>query len=169
MSDIRVNGTMIWYYFICKREVWMISRNIEADQSDSNIDIGRFIHEKSYIRDMKEVSIDGMKIDRIKREGKDSIVSEIKKSSKYEEASKMQLLLYLQALRESGIEAKGVLKYPTEKKNVEVELNKSSEKELEKVKRDILRIIYAEKPLSLEKNKYCSKCAYKEMCWCDAI
>jgi CRISPR-associated exonuclease Cas4 len=42
---MEVNGTLVWYYSICKREVWLMSRNISPDQRDTNIDIGRFIHE----------------------------------------------------------------------------------------------------------------------------
>jgi len=39
-ADVRINGTLIWYYFICKREVWLISHGITADQEDENIEIG---------------------------------------------------------------------------------------------------------------------------------
>ena len=41
-----VNGTLIWYYNICRREVWLMCRNIVPDQSDENIDYGRFMHEQ---------------------------------------------------------------------------------------------------------------------------
>ena len=52
---MEVNGTLMWYYMICKREVWLMSRNIVPDQKDTNIDIGRFIHETSYTRNKKEI------------------------------------------------------------------------------------------------------------------
>lgn len=169
MSQLDVNGTMVWYYYICKREVWMIARHIVADQSDENIDIGRFIHDKTYKRDKREVSVEGVKIDRVRKNGEDIVVSEIKKSSKYEEASRMQLLLYLQILRKKGIQAKGVLKYPMEKKNIEIELDNRSEKLLNDTKREILKLIYSDTPPSPVKIKYCSRCAYKEMCWCDEL
>lgn len=48
-----VNGTHIWYYFICKREVWLIAHQIAADQEDDNLEIGRFISETSYQRQKK--------------------------------------------------------------------------------------------------------------------
>lgn len=81
----------------------------------------------------------------------------------------MQLLLYLQKLRRKGIEAKGILKYPTEKKNIKIELDDKSEELLDDTKREILKIIYSDVPPSPEKNKYCGRCAYKEMCWCDKL
>lgn len=169
MRQLDVNGTMIWYYYICKREVWMVARHIACDQRDENIDIGRFIHNNTYKRDKKEVKVEGVKIDRISKNGKDILISEIKKSSKYEEASKMQLLLYLQILKRKGIEAKGILKYPKEKKNLEIELDDKSEGLLNNTKRKILKIVYSETPPPPVRNKYCNRCAYKEMCWCDEL
>lgn len=64
-----VNGTHIWYYFICKREVWLITHQIAADQEDDNLEIGRFISETSYQRQKKEMLIGNIKVDRIRREG----------------------------------------------------------------------------------------------------
>lgn len=154
MDNLNINGTFIWYYYICKREVWYISRGIVSNQSDDNIVIGSNIHESSYKRGSKEVSIDGSKIDRINVKGKNVVVSEIKKSSKFEEASTMQLLLYLQNLKKRGIEAEGILKYPTEKKNVKVILNRQREDELTKgAMTNILGLIktYANKGMEVDK------------------
>ena len=52
---MEVNGTLMWYYAICSREVWLMSRNIIPDQKDTNIEIGKFIHETSYERSKKEI------------------------------------------------------------------------------------------------------------------
>ena len=37
------NGTLVWFYKICKREVWLMSKNILPDQMDENIDLGRLV------------------------------------------------------------------------------------------------------------------------------
>ncbi|MFD3270322.1 Dna2/Cas4 domain-containing protein [Paenibacillus dendritiformis] len=58
-----ITGTLIWYYFICQREVWLMSRQIVADQSDENMDWGRFLHEHSYSREKKEIAWESIKID----------------------------------------------------------------------------------------------------------
>lgn len=39
---ISVTGTFIWYYYICKREVWLISRQLSPDERDENVEWGRF-------------------------------------------------------------------------------------------------------------------------------
>ncbi|SHJ60895.1 CRISPR-associated exonuclease, Cas4 family [Paramaledivibacter caminithermalis DSM 15212] len=165
MKDMKVNGTLIWYYFICKREVWLMSHQLIPDQENSNIDIGRFLHEESYKRDKKEISLGNIIIDVMKKENGELIVGEVKKSSRFKESARMQLLYYLKELKDKGIVAKGVLMFPKEKEREEIELTKEDEKELDKVVRDILRIIYLDKPPKAIKNKYCKKCAYSELCF----
>ena len=87
-DEFRITGTYVWYYCICKREVWLLSRGITADQSNENMDIGRFIHESAYSRDKKEIDFYGMKFDIIKKENGQFVVGEIKKSSRYLESAK---------------------------------------------------------------------------------
>jgi len=82
-ADVRINGTLIWYYFICKREVWLISHGITADQEDENIEIGRFIHENAYSREKKEIDFDNFKVDVADSIDGKIIVQEVKKSSKF--------------------------------------------------------------------------------------
>lgn len=164
-NSIEVNGTLIWYYFICKREVWLMSHQLVPDQENSNVDIGRFLHEESYKRDKKEISIGNIVVDVMKKENGELVVGEVKKSSKFKESARMQLLYYLKELKDKGIVAKGVLMFPKEKKREEIELTEEDEKELDKVVRDILRIMYLDKPPEPIKIKYCKKCAYSEFCF----
>lgn len=94
-SDISINGTLIWYYYICQREVWLISHGIEADQEDENIQIGKWIHENSYSREKKELDFGNIKVDITDNKDGSLIIQEIKKSSKFIKSAKMQLLFYL--------------------------------------------------------------------------
>ena len=116
MYEIRVNGTLIWYYFICKRQVWLMSHGLEPNQDDSNIILGRFIHENSYLRNKKEVSVGNIKIDVLNKKDGQVVLGEIKKSSKFIESAKMQLSYYLLELKRHGLVGKGVLMIPKEKK-----------------------------------------------------
>lgn len=165
MSEVNVTGTLIWYYFICKREVWLMSRQLEPDQDQSNIDLGRFLHEQSYQKDKKEVSLGNIVIDIIKKENGQLVVGEVKKTSKFKESARMQLLYYLKQLKDRGIQATGSLAFPKEKKKEEVILTEEDEKRLEAVVNDILRIIYLEKPPKVEKIPFCKNCAYNELCY----
>ena len=160
-----MNGTLIWYYFICKREVWLMARNLGPDQEDSNIDFGRFLNEQVYQRDKKEISIGNIKLDILKKDKGQLIVGEVKKSSKFIESARMQLAFYLYELENKGINATGVLMFPKEKKREEIQLTDSLRKMLDNTINDILEIIYESKPYPPKKINYCRNCGYNEFCW----
>ena len=162
---MEVNGTLIWYYNICKREVWLMSRNIVPDQGDDNIDYGRFMHENTYKRNKKEISFGNVKFDVILDTKEKLVIGETKKTSKYSESSRWQLLYYLKVLRDAGIDADGVLLYPEEKKRTEVILDELSLKELEEMESEITEIALSDIAPPAEKNKYCYRCGYREYCY----
>lgn len=162
---MEITGTLIWYYKICKREVWMMSRNIIPDQQDDNIDIGRFLHETTYQRNDKEVVFGNVRFDVIFKNNEKLVIGETKKTSKYEEASRYQLAFYLAVLKEAGIYAEGQLLYPEEKKRVDVLLTSNMEKELEFIKEDIQKIAECEKAPCPQKIPFCKNCGYKEYCY----
>jgi CRISPR-associated exonuclease Cas4 len=162
-----VNGTHIWYYFICKREVWLITHQIAADQEDDNLEIGRFISETSYQRQKKEMLIGNIKVDRIRREGDTLVVGEVKKSSTYEKSAYYQLLYYLDTLRKMGIEAKGELLFPKEKKVTKVEWTEEGKRVLEEAIADIRHIARLPVPPEPKKIGFCRSCAYREYCFAE--
>jgi len=162
---MEVNGTLVWYYNICKREVWLMAHNIIPDQYDTNIDIGRFIHETSYSRNKKEISFGNVKFDVLLRDKNKIVIGETKKTSKFETASKYQLLYYLKLLEDSGVEAEGVLLYPEEKKRTEVVPDKKSLNELNEIIEQINQIIKLDAPPKPDSKKYCNTCGYREFCY----
>ena len=162
---MEVNGTLVWYYMICKREVWLMSRNIVPDQKDTNIDIGKFIHETVYNRNKKEIEFGNVKFDIMFKNKNELVIGETKKTSKFQKASQMQLLYYLRELNKAGINAKGVLLYPEEKKRIETELTKEKALELEQIEGAIKLIMDNEVPPPVIKNKYCRSCGYREYCY----
>lgn len=163
--DLGVSGTLVWYYYICPREVWLISHQINPDQDNDNVVLGRFIGENTYQREKKEISVGNSKIDVFHTENGKMVIGEVKKSSKYKESARMQLAFYLSELKERGIMARGELRFPKEKVREEVILDERTEQELDKVRREILRIVYMEKPPQPRKIQFCKKCAYAEFCW----
>lgn len=163
--DFSVTGTHVWYYYICKREVWLMARHLVPDEDDTNIDIGRFIHETAYQRDRKEIDLGNAKVDLMRMEDGELVVGEVKKSSRYIKSARMQLLFYLLQLKEMNIQARGELLFPTEKKKEDVVLDEDSEAEIRKAIDDIERIVMQSQPPSPVKMKYCWSCAYREFCW----
>lgn len=160
-----VNGTLIWYYNICKREVWLMSRNIVPDQSDENIDFGKFLHEQTYKRNKKEILFGNVKFDVILNTKEKLVIGETKKTSRYSEASRWQLLYYLNVLVDAGIKAEGVLLYPEEKKRTEVTLNEETLTQLETMKNEIIEIVERSTAPKVEKCKFCYSCGYSEYCY----
>ena len=159
----KINGTLIWYYYICPREVWLISHAIEANQDNDFLVLGRHIHEIFYKKQKKEILIDNtIKIDILFNK---KVVGEIKKSSKFVKSARMQVAFYLYYLKQKGINLEGELLFPEERKREKVVLTKEIEAELQKAIQDIHKIINLDKPPKPEKIQYCKTCAYKEMCW----
>lgn len=161
----KITGTLVWYYYICPREVWLMAHELNPAQDNPFIEIGRLIHEDSYAREKKEITFGNIKFDILKRENKQTVVAEVKKSSRYEKSARMQLAFYLHRLKQMGIDAKGELLIPKEKKRISVELDDTTEKELKRATTEIGDIISWEVPPKPEKNKFCGKCAYREFCW----
>jgi CRISPR-associated exonuclease Cas4 len=161
-----VNGTLIWYYYICKRQVWLLSRSISSDQENELLLLGKHISKIFLKRNKisrKEILVDNrIRIDFLK----DKIVAEIKKSSKFILASKMQLAFYLYYFKYyKDVLLNGELIFPEENKSVEVILDENLEKELEKTISEIESIIKTNLPPKPIKIGYCKKCAFKEVCW----
>lgn len=165
VEDINITGTLIWYYYICQREVWLMAHGITPDQENPNIDIGRMIHETSYNRDKKEIQFDNIKMDIITQGEERLVVAEIKKSSRFEKSATMQLAFYLSKLKENGVEAAGELRFPTEKRREKLELTDDIMKELETACDNIKNIIIKPLPPKPEKINYCASCGYNEFCW----
>ncbi|MFN4190993.1 MAG: Dna2/Cas4 domain-containing protein [Pseudothermotoga sp.] len=95
-----VSGSVLLSYTVCDREAWLIAHNIEPDQNNPFIEIGRLIHTESYKNhQIREISLPGMKIDMIYEQGQVVIVGEIKKSSKFLRGARLQLLYYLSEIK----------------------------------------------------------------------
>ena len=114
---MKVNGTLINYYFHCKRQCWLHGNRVNLEDNSEDVKIGKAIHEvKEEEGKNTEISIDNIKIDKLTSE----YLVEIKKSDSDYEAVKWQVLFYLRVLRDKGIYRKGKIEF--------VEKNKSKNK-----------------------------------------
>ncbi|XCP87034.1 CRISPR-associated protein Cas4 [Roseburia hominis] len=159
-----ITGVMIYYYKVCPRKLWYFYHEIQMEQGNENVQIGKILDEETYKRDDKHINIDNIiNIDFIRSQG---ILHEIKKSKKIEEASILQVkyyLYYLQKKNVSGIKAK--IDYPLLKKTVEVELSEQDVMEIEAVLEEIETIVDREVPPKLHKKNICKACAYYDLCF----
>ena len=166
MAVMKITGVMVQYYVACKRELWFYLNQINMNYEDENITLGRHIHKESYKREKKNILIDEtIALDYVKTEN-GVTVFEIKKSSKLEEPVRYQLYYYLYYLKkEKGIEAKGRLVYPKERKTEDLELTPEIEREIENIISGIEEVAKMEKPPEPKRKPYCKRCSYYELCW----
>jgi len=164
-NEVSVGGTLIWYYYICRRQVWLMGHQINPDEDHDNVSLGRFIQDHTYERERKELQVGHSKMDVFHISDDGLVIGEVKKSSRFKESARMQLAFYLSELKDRGIKARGELRFPKEKRREEVVLDEKLERELELAKKEILNILFLPAPPLPAKIRLCHKCAYAEFCW----
>ena len=117
---MRINGTLINYYFHCKRQCYLFGNRINLEDNSEDVMIGRVLHELKNTSDKTEVKFENISIDKIT----DKYVVEMKKSDSDIEASRMQLLYYLKVLHEKGIERDGKLVFCEKNSDEKVDIIK---------------------------------------------
>ena len=162
--DKDITGLMVYYYEVCKRKLWYFVNEIQLEENNSNVILGKLLEENTYTRDEKKINIDGIiNIDFIRSK---KILHEIKKSNSIEPASLLQVQYYLYYLEKKGlIGLKGILDYPLLKQTVEVNLTDKDRENLDNIIIGIKEILRKESPPALEKNGICKKCAYFDLCF----
>ncbi|MEM0492531.1 MAG: CRISPR-associated protein Cas4 [Candidatus Thermoplasmatota archaeon] len=160
---MNITGVMVQYYKACKRELWFFAHQINMDYESDDIAVGRLIHDKSFSREKKNINLGDVSFDFVEEDGEPRIY-EIKKSSKLVEPVRYQLYYYLWYVKKMGIEAKGILVYPREKKREELRLTPKIEKEISNIVCDIPLIIAQPVPPDAQKKPYCKRCTYYELC-----
>lgn len=163
-QNIKVTGVMFYYYFVCKRKLWLFSKGITLENESENVLLGKLLDESSYKRDKKHIMIDNtINVDFI-RDWK--IIHEVKKSRSIEDAAVWQVKYYLYFMKQRGIEVeKGVLDYPKLKIRKDVFLEEGDAGKIEGILSEIGEIIDKKIPPDIIKSKICKSCAYYEYCY----
>lgn len=160
---LKFTGLEVNYYFICRKKLWWFHHGIQMEQESDRVKLGKLVHEKSYERKKKEISIDN-KI--VLDWQSDSVIHEVKLTDKMEEAHEFQLLYYIYYLKKKGVEdLTGRIDYPKLRQTKEIELTAGKEAELEKALREMEQIVSMETPPEVEFMKICRSCSYAELCW----
>ena len=161
-----MNGTIINYYFHCKRQCYMFAHRLNLEDNSEIVKIGKAIHEdRAMNSENTEIKIENIALDKINSK----YVTEVKKSDADVEASKWQLLYYLKILKDKGIERKGKLEFveknKTDKKIIFVELDEDTERKLEKYILEIQKLLEVDELPKVINKASCKKCAYYEYCY----
>ena len=48
MMHEKVTGIMIYYYFVCRRKLWLFHNDISMEDENELVQIGKFIDSNSY-------------------------------------------------------------------------------------------------------------------------
>ncbi|HKK44845.1 MAG TPA: CRISPR-associated protein Cas4 [Balneolaceae bacterium] len=178
-----ITGTEVAYYFVCARKLWFFAHNIQCEHESDAVRMGRHIHETSYKRKKKEVSVDGIiVVDWIDHDKK--VIHEVKKSASMEEAHEWQLKYYMWYLEQKGMDVAdeksgseyedraekrgyiGELNYPKLRQTKRVVLsNKDRETIEQKIIPNIKKIRNREKPPRTVEWEVCKYCSYNELCY----
>lgn len=162
-EPFRVTGVMMQYYFVCDRELWFESRDLEIDRENVNVVRGTRVDESAYSeRGAQNLRLGMVSLDLLE----DGRVVEVKPSSALTEPARMQLSYYLWYLdRVADIQRDGVLAHPTERKREGVELTPERAAKVETAVRGIHDIVTRESPPEAEAKPYCESCAFHDFCW----
>lgn len=163
---MKVNGTLINYYFHCKRQCYLHGNRMNLEDNSEIVKIGKAIHEERASESSNsEIAIDNIRLDRLTAE----YLTEIKKSDADEEACRWQLLYYLWVLKQKGIFRKGKLEFVEKNKGGKrieiVELTEETEGQLQQYAKEIESLLNQEVVPGVVKKKHCSQCAYFEYCF----
>ena len=164
---MKITGTIINYYFHCKRQCYLFANRINLEDNSEDVRIGRVLHEIR-AKDNKdaEIKYENIVLDKVSSK----YIEEYKKSDADTEAARMQLIFYLKQLQEKGIIKEGKLIYDEKnkkdgKKTEIVKLDESNINKLNKCLEDIEKLINQDKVPDVEKNKKCKRCAYYDYCY----
>ncbi len=164
---MHITGTLISYYFYCKRRMWLHANDIRFEDTSDHVAMGVLIEESSYQQrssKYEQVAIDGIKVDFYS--AKDNIIHEIKKSSKFHETHIWQLKYYIYVFEKNGIYGvSGVLEYPKERKTEEVFLSEPDRNFLIKLLDDIKLLVEDDKCPDLIVSPKCKNCSYNDFCY----
>ena len=162
---MKINGTLINYYFHCKRQCYLFANRINLEDNSEDVRIGRIMHQiEAEDKRNVEVKYSNMAVDKIS----DNYIIELKKSDSDIKAARMQLLFYMKNLEEKGICKEGKIIYKEKnkvQKNEKVILNEETRKELEECIKQIEELLKLPIPPVAIKDKKCLRCAYYEYCY----
>lgn len=163
---MEVNGTLINYFFHCKRQCYLHANRLNLEDNSERVKIGRAIHEEKKDKQPNtELAIDHIKMDRLTSK----YLIEIKKSDADVEASRWQVLFYLKILKDKGIIREGKLEFIEKNKQVKstiyVTLDQEKEEQLMEYIEEIKKLVLQEEVPEVLGKPACKKCAYYEYCY----
>ena len=163
-DPILITGTLVHYYVTCKREAWLYSRRIHADQWDENILMGKALAEIKE-EQLSQFPFSYLKFDKIGKQRGHYLVTEYKKTLKNPEGAKMQLLFYMWQFKTSlGLKQING-KVISGKQVLFVEGSEENMQKMAMLVEEIAAFLESEKPPPFREIVFCKKCGYRDYCF----
>jgi len=159
-----INGTLIHYYTTCKREAWLYSRRIHADQWDENILMGKALAEIKE-ENLHKFPFSNLHFDKIGKQRGHYLVTEYKKSMSNPEGAKMQLLFYIYQLKTS-LKLKEINgKVISGKKVLFVKGDDANIERMRVLIEEVSEFLSTPVPPPFKEIKFCKGCGYRDYCF----
>lgn len=166
-----LTGEHYHYYGICPTKLWYHHHRILYAQENEFVQLGKHLSKTAYSSD-EGISVGASKFDLIRHpEEKTLEISEVKRSSTYAEADRLQLLHYLSLVAEDTATPTsndnrivGKLRYPRENTVETVLWSDEAAAEHDEATAEIRSIINADCPPP-ERIPACNKCSMREFCF----
>lgn len=164
---MKITGTMINYYLLCKRKLWLSYNRINMESSNEDVRIGKVLHNLKFTNNVNShIKLDNIvEIDKIT----DNFIIEFKKSDSDINSAKYQILYYLYILKQKGLYRSGIVQFNTVKKQkqrqIEFILTSENEQKIINIIQQIELLCSESIPPLLINNNKCKKCAYYEYCY----
>ena len=100
---MQVNGTLINYYFHCRRQCYLHGNRLNLEDNSEQVKIGKAIHEeKAGDSKNSEIAIDNIRLDRLTKE----YLTEVKKSDAMRRLQNGNCFFTLKFLKAKGLKEK---------------------------------------------------------------
>lgn len=161
---MNITGVMIYYYFICERKLWYFINEINMEQNNELVSIGKILDETTYTREKKNIMIDNtINVDFIKN---GAVLHEVKKTKSIEEAGIWQVKYYMYYLENRGVKnVQAKIDFPLLRETREITLEQNDRKILDNVIKNIEDLARKEISPQRMESKICKKCAYYDLCY----
>ena len=159
-----LNGTLIHYYVTCKREAWLYSRRIHADQWDENIAMGKALAQIKE-EQLHTFPFSQLQFDKIGKQRGHYLVTEYKKTLKNPEGAKMQLLFYMYQLKNSLKLREINGKVVSGRTVLFIEGNEQNMRKMQTLIDEVCHFLETETPPPFQAIKFCKSCGYRDYCY----
>lgn len=159
-----LTGTLIHYYATCKREAWLYSRRIHADQWDENIAMGKALAEIKEDQ-LHAFPFSQLKFDKIGKQRGHYLVTEYKKTLKNPEGAMMQLLFYMYQLKNSLNLREINGKVISGKTVLFVRGDEEHMQKMQSMIEEVASFLDSGSPPPFQKIKFCKACGYRDYCY----